>query len=94
MSTKDKNAERDFREFVFTATGRDTDIRKITWLDLYDNLRAELDRMDSLVELIAAWKTPDGHAPWIGVSLLLGDIHRRMGEILERGRDSMRASGW
>jgi hypothetical protein len=74
---------RDFREFVFRATGKDTDLDN---LDLIDNLVAEVDRLGALEELLQSSR-PEEFDPRAlsGVSLLLGDIRARMRAILDLG---------
>ena len=71
----------DFREFLFRATGKDTDLGH---LDLFDNLIAEVDRLKALAELLEdAQQDELGSHVGSGLALLLGDIASRMRGILE-----------
>ena len=43
---KDSRCNRpDYREFVFTATDRETDLGSLEMIDVYDNLVVEVDRL-------------------------------------------------
>lgn len=78
---------RDFREFVFTATGKDTALDKLEALDVYDNLVVELDRLEAVAELLSCARPDDLDAHALeGTALLLQDVHHRMRAILELSR--------
>lgn len=81
---KHKSRPPDFREFLFTATGKDTALDQLDALDVHDNLLAELDRLHGLAELLSAAR-PDDIDPHAleGTALLLTDLHRRMRTILD-----------
>ena len=88
-------ARRDYREFVFTATGRDTDLESFSEIDLHDNLAQELERLRALADLLtAAGRQVDPEATG-GAGLLLKDIHDRMREMLAaaRGRGHDQGAG-
>jgi len=74
----------DFREFLFRATGKDTDLGSLDRIDLYDNLIVEADRLKALAELLEDARD-DEQGPHVGsgLALLLGDIAARMRGILE-----------
>jgi hypothetical protein len=72
----------DLRQFVFTATGKETDVLNLTIIDVYDNLIVEVDRLSAIEGLllsISELEIETSH----GLALLLGDIRRRMQMILE-----------
>jgi hypothetical protein len=81
----------DFREFVFTATGKDTDLDNLTLLDAYDNLAPELDRIAALCQLLEDSEGLDDRA-LDGVALLLKDTYGRMRTILETALHGARHS--
>lgn len=74
----------DFREFLFRATGKDTDLANLSRIDLFDNLAPEVDRLKALADLLedAQEDEPGAHVE-SGLALLLGDIASRMRRILE-----------
>lgn len=76
----------DYREFVFTATGRDTDLEAFGPIDLYDNLALELERLETLAKLLVASGERSDADALGGVGLLLQDVHARMREILRASR--------
>lgn len=88
---------RDYREFVFTATGRDTDLESFSAIDLHDNLALELERLKTVADLLAA--AGRNVEPEIvgGAGVLLRDIHDRMREVLAAarggGHEGERAAG-
>jgi hypothetical protein len=74
----------DFREFLFRATGKDTDLDNLDRIDLFDNLAPEVDRLKALAELLEdAQEDELGAHVGTGLALLLGDIASRMRRILE-----------
>ena len=74
----------DFREFLFRATGKDTDLDKLDRIDLFDNLAPEVDRLKALAELLEdAQEDELGAHVGPGLALLLGDIAARMRGMLE-----------
>ena len=74
---------RSFKELVFTATGRDIDLKNVTGIDLYDNLVRELDRLKALASLLeSAEDELDGEVV-SGIGLLLKDVEKRARVILE-----------
>lgn len=77
---------RDYREFAFTATGRDTDLEAFGMIDLHDNLALELERLQTLAKLLVS--SGDRADPDVlgGVGLLVQDIHARMREVLQAAR--------
>ena len=77
---------RDYREFVFTATGRDTDLDAFNAIDLHDNLALEMERLETLAKLLVSSGDRSDTDTLAGVGLLLQDIHARMREILRAGR--------
>jgi len=81
----------DFREFVFRATGKDTDPASFDRIDLFDNLVGELDRLAALAELLDCLhdESLDRRAV-SGLALLLGDIRARMRKILDLSHDRPR----
>lgn len=74
----------DHRKFVFTATGETTDIANFGVEDLYDNMIAEIDRLDALIGLLSAVRR-DEVEPHVlsGLALLLGDVRARMRAMLD-----------
>lgn len=74
---------RDFREFLFRTTGKDT---RFDNLDLIDNRVAEADRLGAREELLQSSR-PEEFDPRAlsGIPLLLGDIRARMRAILDLG---------
>jgi hypothetical protein len=79
--------KKDFREFVFRATGRTTDIENLTPIDIYDNLVVELDRLKAVGELMSSSNGEIEIAAILGLSEVIRDIEERMREVL---RQSMR----
>jgi len=77
-----KEAPTDFREFVFTATGKDIDLGYVGIVDVYDNIILELDRLQAIAELLASIYEPIESAAASGLALLLKDIHKRARAIL------------
>jgi hypothetical protein len=74
---------RDFREHVFTATGKDTDLHDFTVIDAYDNVLPELERLGALADLLASQDDDECSSETIGgVALLLKDIQRRLTTIM------------
>lgn len=74
-----RRERRDFREFVFTATGAETDLRRVERLDLIDNLAAEVERLEAIEELLEGPAEPVGRS---GLGLLIGDVRRRLREMV------------
>lgn len=87
MKTKRRMSKRgqfpDFRKFVFTATGQDTNLENFSLVDLADNLHTELDRIRSIATLLQF--TSDELDTYVagGVGLILRNIHDRMEAILK-----------
>ena len=74
----------DYREFLFRATGKDTDLASLDRIDLYDNLIAEVNRLKALAELLEDARDDElGPHVGSGLALLLDDIAARMRAILE-----------
>lgn len=75
----------DFREFLFRATGKDTDLANLSRIDLFDNLAPEVDRLKALADLLEDAQEEDEPGAHVesGLALLLGDIASRMRRILE-----------
>ncbi len=78
----ERKRDPDFREFVFTATGVDTDVARLTPIDVHDNLLPELDRLEALAELLGGAREEVDPRILAGAGLLLRDIQRRMRAIL------------
>ena len=74
--------KKDFREFVFRATGRSTDLDPLSPVDLHDNLSVELDRLKAVGELMASSSGQVEVPALLGLSEVLRDIEERMREIL------------
>lgn len=70
---------RDFREFVFTATGSGTRTAPLDPLDLIDNLAAEVDRLEAIEDLLERSVEPVRGS---GLGLLIGDVRRRLREMI------------
>lgn len=76
--------KRDFREFVFTATGADTPLGDLDAMMLFDNMIAEVERLGTLADLLTAAKPEEFDARLLpGVGLLLSDVRARMRAILD-----------
>ncbi len=73
---------RDFRGHVFTATGKDTDIKNLSLIDLFDNLIVELDRLNALADLLGCCPDPIEPRTAGGIELLVKDCTRRAEAIL------------
>lgn len=71
-----------FVEFVFTATGADTDLQNLSAIDLYDNVIVECDRLHAIKELLLTAEDRLDSADLPGVALLLGDVEARVRTIL------------
>lgn len=90
-----KQEMRDYREFVFRATGADTDTDPLTPISMHDNLAEELRRLKALTLLIGSSENGlDGH-DLRSVALVLMDFHDRMRTVLDAaqiglGADAMR----
>lgn len=77
-----------FAEFVFTATGADTDLKGLSAIDLFDNVIVECDRLHAIKELMqAAGGEVESHE-LPNISLLLGDVEARLRTILSLYKDS------
>jgi hypothetical protein len=74
--------DRDLRQFLFTATGKNTDVGDLSMIDVYDNLILEAERLASLEGMLSSHSDSEIGTPH-GLALLLGDIRRRMQMILE-----------
>ena len=86
VGVQGETARRDYREFVFTATGRDTDLESFSEIDLHDNLARELERLKAVADLLAAAGRNADPDMAGGAGLLLRDIHDRMREVLRAAR--------
>ena len=77
----------DYREFLFTASGKDIDPRNLSQIDVYDNVAAELDRLKAIADLMNLCS--DGLEPEIlsGVGSIVKQIHGRMEKILDLSLD-------
>ena len=76
--------EPDYREFVFTATRNDTDVAKLDVMTLFDNMVAEIERLDALIELLTTINADDFESRHLsGVALLLSDVRARMRTMLD-----------
>ncbi len=74
----------DYREFVFTATRKDTDVAKLDIVTLFDNMIAEIERMDALIELLTTINADEFEPRFLpGVALLMGDVRARMRTMLD-----------
>lgn len=76
----------DYREFVFRATGRKTDLGNVSPVELHDNLSVELDRLKALGDLLAGCDGPLEVVVSKGLAEVLRDIQERMREILAATR--------
>ena len=80
---KRRAGNHDFREHVFTATGKETNLGKFSLIDAYDNITAELDRLKAIAELLDVANDSFDPNTLQGVALLLNDIHRKIRAIME-----------
>ncbi len=72
----------DLRHFLFMGRADSTDPGAS--LDLIDNLNAELERLSAMTELLGVADGEEFQGESLtGVSMLLGDIHRRMKTVLD-----------
>jgi len=79
----------DYREFVFTATRKDTDVAKLDVITLFDNMVGEIERLDALIELLTTTKADDFEPRHLsGVALLLSDVRARMRTMLDLAHKS------
>jgi len=74
---------RDYREFVFTATGSETKTDDLSLICVYDNLIVEADRLKAIVGLLNVAREDDDGVDAAGLALVLGDIEKRTRLILE-----------
>ena len=74
---------KNYRSFVFTASGPETYLERFSGIDLYDNLIVEVDRLDAMAALLGGSREGLETETLAGVALLLGDVGRRMREILK-----------
>lgn len=79
---KRRRQSRDFREFVFTATGPETDLNDLSMIEVADNLLAESERLHVLETLLGSY-TDTEIGSCTGLARLLGDIRRRTEVILD-----------
>lgn len=93
MATKKRRrraaARRDYREFVFRATGGTTDL-PLSPICLYDNLVDELDRLYAIYRLLRTSRDELDEKAMAGVGELLRDVHDRMREVLRCSQDRSR----
>lgn len=74
----------DYREFVFTATRKDTDVAQLDIVTLFDNMVAEIERLDALIELLSTINADEFQPRCLpGVALLLSDVRARMRAMLD-----------
>lgn len=74
----------DYREFVFTATRKDTDVAKLDVVTLFDNMVGEIERLDALIELLTTINADEFEPRRLpGVALLLSDVRARMRTMLD-----------
>lgn len=74
----------DYRKFLFTATGEDTDLSDFGIVELFDNMIAELDRLEAVTELLLCAKHEELEPRVLpGVALLLGDVRARTRVMLD-----------
>ncbi len=78
----------DCREFLYRATGEDTDPRRP--LELADNVAAELRRLDALAHLIGSASEGVDRARCAGVAEILQDGVDRVRRMLELSGDRRR----
>jgi hypothetical protein len=78
---------KDFREFVFRATGKDTEYQPMSVIDAVDNITEELARLQALIDLMIAELEDEGRGTLSGAGLILKDIHDRMKEVMKAARD-------
>lgn len=73
----------DFREFLFTATGKATQIDQLNLLDVADNLLPELDGLRSLVGLLMTTSDEMDAEGLQGMGLILRGMEARMRRIVD-----------
>ncbi len=81
----------DFREYLFTATGRDTPLPALTLLDFEDNVIAELRRLETMAELMQAVNAGEANGELLKSSgAMLSEVQARLRCIVELGLDAHR----
>ncbi len=81
----------DFREYLFTATGRDTPLPALTRLDFEDNVNAELRRLQTLAELMQAADPDEADGNLMkDAGAVLSEVQARLRRIVEIGFDAHR----
>jgi hypothetical protein len=85
MEKKRRPKAGDFREFVFAATGKETEPATLSYIDVYDNLMAELDRLEALAKLLEDAAEDLEAETSRAVGAILRDIRKKMGVILDLG---------
>ena len=73
---------------MFTATGQDTDIYRLTPIDAYDNLIPEADRLRAIAELMLTANGEFEGTALGGVALLLKDVEGRMRVIIQHALET------
>lgn len=73
----------DYREFVFRATGRTTNLENVSPVELRDNLLVELDRLRALARLMAGCGEDLRAGIVQGLAEVLRDIDHQMRALLD-----------
>jgi len=82
----------DFREFLFTATGRETPLPTLSLLDFEDNVNAELRRLQTLAELMQAANPDEVDGNLMkDAGAMLSEVHARLRRIVAIGFEANRA---
>jgi hypothetical protein len=83
----------DFREFLFTATGRETPLPALPLLDLEDNVNAELRRLQTLAELVQACNPDEVDGNLLkDAGAMLSEVHARLRRIVQIGFEANRSA--
>ena len=75
----------DFREFVFTASGKDIDLNNVSPIDVADNLAVETEKIFAIGDLLES--ATDSIEPRVasGLGLVLKDSTKRIEAVLRAG---------
>jgi hypothetical protein len=85
-------AKNDFREFLFMASGHETDPKRMSLLETVDNLNIELERLRAVAGLMESADADEADGDLLkSTGALVSEIHRRMHLILNLGFEANRS---
>ncbi len=82
----------DFREFLFMASGSETDPKRMSLIETVDNINIELERLRAVAGLMESADADEADGDLLkSAGALVSEIHRRMHLILSLGFEANRS---